>query len=247
MNNLTVIESGGLIKIYQTDKGEKVVNARELHQGLGSKQDFSTWIKKRLSECDALENEDYIRLHKKMEANNATIVEYILKLDIAKEMAMLERNEKGKEYRRYFIEVEKKYKQSLPSGENLIAMAVIEAHKMLEQKDKLIEEMKPHAEFGQAIECSKSAMLVRDYVKLLANAGIDIKESELFRWLKDKKYIYREDGRYKPYKRFVEMRVLQVKEHKIKNMDKASFTTKITGKGQKYFYEKLKNFNRQSA
>lgn len=109
MNELKVIENN-LIKVYQTDKGEYVVDGRELWKGLGSKQDFSTWVKKRLNECDAIENDDYFRFHKKVEANNANMIEYIIKLDIAKEMAMLERNETGKQYRRYFIEVEKKYK-----------------------------------------------------------------------------------------------------------------------------------------
>lgn len=112
MNELTIVKDG-LIKIYLTDEGAYVVNGRELWQGLGSKQDFSTWAKKRLNECDAVENEDYFRFHKKMEANNASMIEYIIKLDTAKEMAMLERNEIGKKYRRYLIEVEKRYKQQL--------------------------------------------------------------------------------------------------------------------------------------
>ena len=112
MDNLTIVEEG-LIKVYLTDKGEYVVNGRELWQGLGSKQQFADWVKKRLNECDAVENEDYSRFHKKMKANNASMIEYIIKLDTAKEMAMLERNEIGKQYRRYFIEVEKRFKQQL--------------------------------------------------------------------------------------------------------------------------------------
>ena len=108
MENLMLIENG-LIKVYKTNKDEYVVDGRELWKGLESKQDFSTWVKKRLSDCDVLENEDYFRFHKKMEANNATMIEYIIKLDTAKEMAMLEHNEIGKQYRRYMINIEKKY------------------------------------------------------------------------------------------------------------------------------------------
>ena len=111
MANLKVIENE-LVPVYETDRGVKVVNGRDLHRALESKQDFSTWVKKRLSECDAMENEDFDRLHKKMEANNATMIDYIIKLDTAKEMAMLERNEKGKQVRKYFIQVEEKYKQA---------------------------------------------------------------------------------------------------------------------------------------
>lgn len=89
------------------------VNARDLHAVLESKQDFSTWIKKRLDEVDAVENVDYIVFHKKMEnlEGGRPQVEYILSTDIAKEIAMMERNEKGKQVRRYFIEVEKAYKR----------------------------------------------------------------------------------------------------------------------------------------
>ena len=88
-----------LIPINKADfNGAEInsVNARELHAVLESKQDFSTWIKKRLDETDAVENVDFICFHKKMEANNATMIEYILSTDIAKEIAMLERNEVGK-------------------------------------------------------------------------------------------------------------------------------------------------------
>lgn len=89
------------------------VNARDLHRVLESKQDFSTWIKKRLDEVDALENVDYIVFHKKMENldGGRPLIEYVLSTDIAKEIAMLERNEIGKKIRRYFIEVEKAYKK----------------------------------------------------------------------------------------------------------------------------------------
>lgn len=106
-----ILKEQGLINIYETDEGEKLVIARELHFGLGSRRDFSTWIKKRVNDCDLIENQDFIRFTQKVEANNASKIEYYLKLDAAKEVAVMERNDKGKQYRRYLIEVEKKYKQ----------------------------------------------------------------------------------------------------------------------------------------
>lgn len=118
MEKLKIIENE-LVPVYETSMGEKIVNGRELHQVLGSKQDFSTWVKKRLNECDAVESQDFSRFHKKMEANNATLIEYHIKLDTAKEMAMLERNEKGKQVRRYFIEVEKKWKNQISDPRRL--------------------------------------------------------------------------------------------------------------------------------
>lgn len=112
MSGLTLFENG-LIKVYATDTGELIVDGRELWEGVGSKQDFSTWVKKRLGECDAVENEDYSLLHKKMEQVSGAkhLIDYYIKLDTAKEMAMLERNEVGKQYRKYLIATEKKYKQ----------------------------------------------------------------------------------------------------------------------------------------
>ena len=92
---------------------EQVVNARELWRELGSKQDFSTWVKKRLQEVDAEENRDFVLLHIKMEQVSGAkhLIDYIVTMDTAKEMAMLERNDRGKMVRRYFIEAEKRYRE----------------------------------------------------------------------------------------------------------------------------------------
>uniref|UniRef100_A0A3B0MQD4 Uncharacterized protein n=1 Tax=Arsenophonus endosymbiont of Trialeurodes vaporariorum TaxID=235567 RepID=A0A3B0MQD4_9GAMM len=89
----------------------QTVNARDLHAFLESKQDFSTWMKKRISDYGFVENKDFIRLHKKMEANNATIIDYHISLDMAKELSMVKRNEKGKQARQYFIECERRILQ----------------------------------------------------------------------------------------------------------------------------------------
>lgn len=113
MDELRIIENDGLIKVYETSKGEKVVNGRELHEGLGNKRQFADWVKQRLEEVDAVVNIDFVLISQNCETSSGGTVkkEYILKLDMAKEMAMLERNEKGKEYRKYLISVEEKYKQ----------------------------------------------------------------------------------------------------------------------------------------
>lgn len=135
-----------LIPINKADfNGAEInsVNARELHEVLESKQDFSTWIKKRLDEVDAVENVDFICFHKKMEANNATMIEYVLSTDIAKEIAMLERNEVGKKVRRYFIEFEKAHKQifipqDLPTALRAYANEVEQKELALKQRDQAL-------------------------------------------------------------------------------------------------------------
>ncbi len=106
---LKIIENE-LVPVYETSTGEKVVYGTELHAVLGVKSRFNDWVKNRLNDCEAIENGDYEALTKNL-VNGGRATDYIIKLDTAKEMAMLERNEKGKQVRRYFIQVEKKYKQ----------------------------------------------------------------------------------------------------------------------------------------
>lgn len=111
-DDLRVIENN-LIPVYETSTGEKIVYGSELYECLGSKRQYTDWIKIRLNECDAVEKEDYQIFSQNNEkiSRGRPKLEYIIKLDTAKEMAMLERNEKGKQVRRYFIEVEEKYKE----------------------------------------------------------------------------------------------------------------------------------------
>lgn len=102
-----------LVPVYVTDTGEKVVYGTELFDKLDSKRQYTDWIKGRLSECEAVEGEDYQSFSQKNEKpqGGRPGLEYIIRLDTAKEMAMLERSEIGKQVRKYFIRVEKRYKQ----------------------------------------------------------------------------------------------------------------------------------------
>lgn len=86
----------------------KTINARDLHTWLESKQDFSTWIKNRIGQYGFEENVDFIKLHKKMELSKTgqTAIEYHITLDMAKELSMVERTEKGRAARKYFIACE---------------------------------------------------------------------------------------------------------------------------------------------
>ena len=84
------------------------VNAREIHKYLEVKTKFADWIKRAIEKYDFIENQDYAIL-KNGNGNNAYI-DYIVVLDMAKELAMLENNPKGKETRKYFIEFEKQGK-----------------------------------------------------------------------------------------------------------------------------------------
>lgn len=99
-----------------TLNGDKItaVNARDLWKFLESKQDFSTWIKRRIEKYDFIEGQDYL-LHKFVEqlpSGAKHCIEYLISLDMAKELAMVENNERGRQARQYFIEVEKRFRHA---------------------------------------------------------------------------------------------------------------------------------------
>lgn len=111
-----------LIKIVESKDGERAVSARELHLFLESKRDFSSWIKDRIVKYGLMENIDYQVLHYdylgnllnirhdkfgESESQHVSKLEYVLSIDAAKELSMVEGNERGKEARRYFIACEK--------------------------------------------------------------------------------------------------------------------------------------------
>lgn len=101
-----------LISIDQTVIGVDLidtVNARELHEFLESKQKFSDWIKNRIDQYRFIDGQDFIVILGKSTGGRPS-TEYHITLDMAKELSMVERNEKGKQARQYFIECEKKVK-----------------------------------------------------------------------------------------------------------------------------------------
>ncbi len=118
-----------LIKLQpQTINGNAVetVSARELHTFLEVGRDFSTWIKDRISKYEFVENTDYIMLPKTGELENKGLqgkIEYFVTLDMAKQLAMVENNEKGMQVRKYFIECEKKLNSTTTTQVQVVGKA----------------------------------------------------------------------------------------------------------------------------
>ena len=108
-----------LIKIQTNEVGENCVSARELHVGLGNKRQFTDWIKQRITKYSFEENIDYIKVSlvsqnceiKTGRGGDTKSVDYIITVDMAKELCMVENNELGRKFRKYFIEAEKKLKE----------------------------------------------------------------------------------------------------------------------------------------
>ena len=122
--NLKII-SNDMLPIYETPEGEKIVDGRELHETLLVRKDFTSWIKNRIDKYGFIRDEDYhLTLTKTGERSNVTKHDYLLTMDTAKEIAMVENNEQGRAVRKHFIKVEKYFRQNQQpqSIEDLIIM-----------------------------------------------------------------------------------------------------------------------------
>lgn len=128
-----------LIKVTEQN-GKQAVSARELHHFLESKQDFSNWIKNRIEKYGLVENQDYSLLNNFIEQTGRgghNRIEYALTIDAAKELAMVEGNEKGKQARQYFIECEKQLNKPKTQVELLLQSAQLLAE--MERKQLALE------------------------------------------------------------------------------------------------------------
>lgn len=102
-------------------KTQTLVNARDLHQFLGSRKDFSSWIKNRISEYKFVKDQDFISFTQIGEraVGATTRIEYHISLDMAKELSMVEKTDKGRQARHYFIAMEQ---QALNNHSHLVEL-----------------------------------------------------------------------------------------------------------------------------
>lgn len=133
-----------------------------------------------------------------------------------------------------------------PQGKELLALAVLEAQKTIDEQSKAIERMKPKVIFANAVETSHTSILIGDLAKLLRQNGVDTGQKRLFEQLRNEGYLMKTgSSRNMPTQRYVADGLFQIKETVIFNPDgsvRMTKTTKVTGKGQQYFLNKyLKN------
>lgn len=122
-----------LINITLNENHEPVVSARQLHEALGIKTKYNDWLKRMLG-YGFTEGTDFVAITQKKvtaQGNQSEFIEHVFNLDSAKEIAMIQRNDKGKEVRQYFIQVEKDFN----SPEKIMARALL----MADKKIKLLE------------------------------------------------------------------------------------------------------------
>ncbi|EGT4048412.1 oxidoreductase [Clostridioides difficile] len=251
MNNLSVIENEGLIKVEVNEKQEQILSARDLHEFLEVGSRYNDWFNRMIG-YGFVENEDFISITQKKvtaQGNETEYIDHIIKLDMAKEIAMIQRNEKGKQARKYFLQIEKDWN----TPEKVMARALIVANKTIEKKSREIEEknkviqlQQPKVLFADAVSASNNSILVGELAKLIKQNGVDIGQNRLFAWMRENGYLIKRKGEdYNiPTQKSMNLRIMEVKKRVINNPDgstKVTRTVKITGKGQVYFVNKFKS------
>lgn len=196
MQNLINLETKNISgELIQT------VNARDLHAFLDIGKDFTTWIKNRIKQYGFVEGDDFIIVENlsspilgSAKSRQQMIKEYSISINMAKELSMVERNEKGKQARQYFIECEKKALETVspveilndPSAMRGILLTYTE--KVIELEHK-VDEMKPQVDALKRISYSEGSLCITDAAK-----SLQMKPKALFSWLQGHDWIYRRVG-----------------------------------------------------
>ena len=240
-----------LIKVtYDNDR--PVVSARELHDFLEVGADYRHWFP-RMCEYGFTAGVDFnpVKIDRvQMEGNrtvNREVDDAALTIDMAKEICMIQRSEKGKQARQYFIQLEKDWN----SPEKVMARALDIAHKQLAQLKgenvKLLTENtanKPKVIFADAVSASERSILVGELAKLLRQNGVEIGQNRLFDWMRQNGFLIRRQGTdyNMPTQKAMEMGLFEIKEtsvvHSAGNVT-INKTPKVTGKGQVYFINRF--------
>ena len=226
------------------ESDKPTVSGRELHEKLGIKTAYKDWFP-RMCEYGFAEGEDFCSfLSESTGGRPAT--DHQLTIEMAKQICMIQRTEIGKQYREYFIELEKKWN----SPELVMARALRMANRQiehvtaqLETVNAKLEEAKPKIVFADAVSASKTSILIGDLAKTLRQNGVEIGQKRLFDWLRNNGYLMKHGtSKNLPTQRYMEQGLFEIKEHVVvtpSGENKITRTTKITPKGQIYFVNKF--------
>ena len=242
-----------LLKInYEAE--QPTVSARDLHEALEINTRFNDWFSRMAEygfengvDFNLLKNEK-VRLEGNREVKR-DIMDYQISVDMAKQICMIQRSEKGKQYRQYFIDLEKAWNTPEQIFARALKMADQKIEKLKETNAGLLEDverMRPKEIFADAVKASTSSILIGDLAKLLRQNGVDTGQKRLFEQLRNEGYLMKTgSSRNMPKQKYVANGFFQIKETVISNPDgsvRMTKPTKVTGKGQQYFLNKyLKN------
>lgn len=239
-----------LITVKYENADRPTVSGRELHTALEVETPYHKWFP-RMCEYGFSENIDFwTNLSKSAGGRPST--DHELTISMAKELCMIQRTEKGKQCRQYFLQVEEAWNKP----EAVMARALQMMNKKLDaikaDNSKLlmqIEADKPKTLFADAGATSKNSILIGELAKILKQNGIEIGQNKLFKYLRENGYLIKRKGSdyNMPTQWSMEMGLFEIKKTVITHADgrtSVNKTTKVTGKGQIYFvnhFLKLKN------
>lgn len=230
-------------------EGEQpTVSARELHTGLEITDRFSRWFE-RMSAYGFSEGNDFTSVKSSTLVNNGAereITDYRISIDMAKQICMIQRSEKGRQYRQYFLDLEKAWNTPEQIFARALKMADQTISKLKDTNKSLVEKIKadrPKTIFADAVSTSHTSILIGDLAKLICQNGVQTGQKRLFQWMRDNGYLMKSGASYNmPMQRYIEQGLFEVKESSVQNPDgsvRVTRTTKVTGKGQLYFINKF--------
>lgn len=239
-----------LIKINYENSERPTVLGRELHEALGVETRYNDWFQ-RMCNYGFTEGKDYYSFLSIRSDGLAgkQRTDHQLTISMAKELCMIQRTEKGKQCRQYFISVEEEWNKP----EAVMARALQMANRTLDNikadNERLalqLKENEPLVLFAKAVETSHTSILIGDLAKLIKQNGVEIGQKRLFAWLRNNGYLIKSGNSVNmPTQKAMELGLFEVKERTINNPDgsvRITKTTKVTGKGQTYFINKFLTF-----
>ena len=226
-----------LIKVNTNENLEPVVSGRELHKILEVATAYKDWFP-RMCEYGFVEGQDFSSFLSESTGGRPA-VDHLIKIDMAKELCMIQRTEKGKQARQYFIQIEKDYN----SPEKIMARALQIAQKEISSLKIECASMRPKALFADAVSASHTSILIGELAKLIKQNGVDIGQKRLFDWLREQGFLMKSgSSKNMPTQRSMEQGLFEIKESSYINSEGVTVvtkTTKVTGKGQIYFTNKF--------
>lgn len=231
---------GELIKVT-VKNDQQLVSARDLYKGVQVTTRFSKWVEQNFK--DFIEGEDFTSVTGVTDMPNGgtrPIQDYALTISMAKELSMMSHTERGKKYRKYFIELERKWNNPMEIVKRGYSILQNENTKLKLENS----EMKPKALFADAVSTSNTSILVGELAKLIKQNGYDIGQQRLFKWLRNNGYLIagNRSDRNIPTQKSLELGLFEIKERSFQNPDgsvRITKTPKVTGKGQQYFINKF--------
>lgn len=220
------------------------VSARDLHDALEATERFNSWFDR--FSVGFIEGEDFTGVNKFTVVNNGAqipIQDYACSLDMAKHICLMSRTEKGKQCRQYLINLEKAWNdpaQVMARALKVADQTIAQLSAKAEQLEIENKAMQPKAIFADAVSASDTSILVRDLAKIIKQNGKEMGEKRFYKWLREHGYIIK--GSTQPTQRAMEMGLFEIVERTVQRADMppiVTSTTKITGKGQQYFINKL--------